>query len=148
MDWVTEWLFDMKMKCTRSPTAAETWGGVYTRPAVPPTVTVCVAAAAAVPAAPPMGVVVVSQGTVVVAVTITTGSGEVWITAAGGGGEDVSVGTPAICCVRVSVWMTGSGGGYSLGIVALTTPKPKVWRAANINKPVPERECVDVLIVK
>lgn len=28
LDWVTEWLFDMKMKCTRSPTAAETCGGV------------------------------------------------------------------------------------------------------------------------
>ena len=28
VDCVTEWLFDIKMKCTRSPTAAETWGGV------------------------------------------------------------------------------------------------------------------------
>ena len=41
----------MKMKCTRSPTAAETWGGVYTRPAVPPTVTVCVATPAPLPLA-------------------------------------------------------------------------------------------------
>jgi len=86
---------------------------------VPPTVTVCVvvvfavavavaAAAAPVPVMVLPMVAVESQGTVIVSMTIFTGwDEEVWITAAGGGGggEDVSMGTPAICCVRVSVWM-------------------------------------------
>lgn len=94
-----------------------------------------VAAAAVPAAPPPIGVVaVVLQGTVIVSMTsftdcgevwiaaggggvwiaagggggevwITAGGGEVWTTAGGGGGEDESMGTPAICCVRVSVWM-------------------------------------------
>lgn len=50
-DWVTVWFVLMKVKTTMSPTAALICEGVYARPAVPPTMTWCVAAAAGAAAA-------------------------------------------------------------------------------------------------